>query len=1182
MFGWIRTLSASAALRNRAGHSLGSLSLLGEELDPFRRLGARLGARALIYVVDGTGEDVLAELQAREDAGEPSGRDEPRGRPSLLHKLGRADAGLFLRLARVWEAAERQEPGSCGAGEPSWLRLFLDRVGEPEEAFDAAVVEEMMELGGASPDLLVQALLAADGPAADLGSRIERLRDVGRLVERRPAVLSRALSRSQKVSVKLAALRVMRDHDVDVAPFAEEIVDLAVTSPWAVRKATVKVLVSLGDASRPLLEKKACAGTPGERHRAVLLLWELFRVEVEGFLHQRSQDESSDRIRGTLAEILAAEVDSPPAKDGGGAAPAETRTPVDVDAAPAEEVREHLRRMLSAWEREAGLRQKKLSERGLSWQRRQTFTDADADADADRIFESLGSFVYRGRAPRVQLELPEPEDGDLQEPLEGLLRSPRLLLVHFVRLMWVFGEVRYGRRTAAAPFTALGPRFDAYAAIYRDSHPPAFGLRELAAVFEALGADPRALGWARLLAGPFRGPFLWEDEAVWPYFADHLPILEEALELRKSEVEIRHVRPTLRRNAFTVLAQMPSLPTHLAGYLWDVALGTSKVDRPLAQAALASQADREARVQKALHHSQQEVRAAAAEWLADLGSRSAVPALLKALSKERRELAKAAFLAALERLGESVDRFLDREDFLREARRGLQRGVPAALSWLGLERLPKVHWAEDAAEVAPEILRWLPVRAARLRDADPGPLLRRQVARFLAEDRYAYGQHVLEAWIRHDTDAGSSSRDRGVLAVAAACCGADGAATVERYVRNVYPQRAAQSKALVRTLGWIDHPAALQALQAIAERFRASGVGCEAERSAELLAERRGWTPEELHDRAVPNAGFAAGKDGTPRIRLDCGERPLDAVLGTDLRIVLTSADGAVLRSLPEPAADDDAERVKEAKRALALARREVKETVRQQSERLYEILCAERPWPFAEWRAYLAEHPILRHLCPRLVWAAWDDGCASPRLLVTFRPRRDGSLTDARGRCVEEPSAGAAIRLAHSLRIGREASELWLAHLRERGTKPLFSQFCVSPFVLPESRRQDIMATDFVGHMVGAFKLRGEATRRGYVRGGSENRRIFYTYRKSFRSLGIDSVIEFSGNLLPEEDIPVAMKSLYFEPMKDDPATSPSGHRIPLGQLPPVLLAEVWNDLVCLASLGWGFDPEWEHKVGW
>ncbi len=1199
---------------------MGSLSLLGKELRRLDRLGERLGTRALIYVVDGVGEDVLAELRAREGGAallalapaDGSGQGEPRPRPRFLHKLSHADAGFYLRLALVWEASASLEAATLSGralDAPPWLRLFLAQVSDPGEgppaedgeAFDALIVEEMLHLYGAPPDLLVRALLTAGtahGYPPELTQRIGGLRNLGRVVERHPELLRQAMARSQETTVKIAALRALQEREIDVAAFAGVIVDLAVTSPWAVRKATVALLVRLGEASRPLLEQKAAAGTPGERHRAVLLLWELFDVEVAGFLHQRARDESSTRVRATLAEILAANVESEPEE----CAPKDidadsilscprSQPPIEVDAPPAEEIRELLRRMLSVWEREAGVRQKKLAKRGEALSRQPlTFSEADAD----RIFEALGTFVYRGRPPRFQLELPWQGDFDFLQPLETLLKSPRLEPVHFVRLMWVLGELRYDKRAAVVPFGALGPRLDHYSTVYRKSHAPAFSLRELAAVLEALGADPRILGWGRLVARRFHGTFVWEDDALWPYFADHPAILEEALELRESTVEIRHLKPTLRRNAFAVLAQMPALPRNLADYLWEVALGTSKVERPMAQAALASQPDCESRAVKALGHSQQEVRAAAAEWLADLGGRGAVPALTEALAKERRELAKAAFLAALERLGEPVERFLDREDLLREARRGLEKGMPPQLAWLDFERLPSVHWADDGKEVAPEILRWLLARAAKLRSPEPGPLLRRHVARFGAEERRAYGQYVLESWIDHDVAAGSSSRDRGILSVAAACCGAAGAAAVERYVRSVYPHHVAQSKSLTRTLVWIDHPAAAQSLVAIAGRFRTASVGREAERSAELLAERHGWTVEELADRAVPNAGFESDDDGgEPRLRLDYGGREIFAALDADLRIVLTSDDGSALKSIPALAPGDDAARVKDAKRTLSAARREVKAIVRQQSERLYEVLCAERGWPFAEWRAYLAEHPILRHLCPRLVWAAWDDGGTEPRLVMTFRPRNDGTLVDAHGQEIEpaagspaagSPAAGTLIRLAHQLRTGEEAADLWLAHFRERGTKPIFAQFGKAPFVLPEARRHELMAIDFVGHMVDAFKLRGEVTRLGYVRGGSENRRIFYTYRKSFHTLGIDSVIEFSGNLLPEEDIPVALKSLYFEPAKGDGAAPSShlGHRIPLGKVPPVLLAEAWNDLVSLSSVGWGFDPEWEQKVGW
>jgi hypothetical protein len=37
---------------------------------------------------------------------------------------------------------------------------------------------------------------------------------------------------------------------------------------------------------------------------------------------------------------------------------------------------------------------------------------------------------------------------------------------------------------------------------------------------------------------------------------------------------------------------------------------------------------------------------------------------------------------------------------------------------------------------------------------------------------------------------------------------------------------------------------------------------------------------------------------------------------------------------------------------------------------------------------------------------------------------------------------------------------------------------------------------------------------------------------------------------------------------------------RMPLGEVPVILLNECWNDLRTIAAEGTGFDPDWEKKV--
>lgn len=71
--------------------------------------------------------------------------------------------------------------------------------------------------------------------------------------------------------------------------------------------------------------------------------------------------------------------------------------------------------------------------------------------------------------------------------------------------------------------------------------------------------------------------------------------------------------------------------------------------------------------------------------------------------------------------------------------------------------------------------------------------------------------------------------------------------------------------------------------------------------------------------------------------------------------------------------------------------------------------------------------------------------------------------------------------------------------------------------------------------------------------------------------------VIHFSGNALPEDNLPAALKQLSFErlsgPWKQR-AMAPA-------QVPPVLLAEAYNDYLAVAAHG-AFDADWENKMPW
>lgn len=436
-------------------------------------------------------------------------------------------------------------------------------------------------------------------------------------------------------------------------------------------------------------------------------------------------------------------------------------------------------------------------------------------------------------------------------------------------------------------------------------------------------------------------------------------------------------------------------------------------------------------------------------------------------------------------------------------------------------------------------------------------------------------QQTLQQWYasilpRHLTQPkGSAIDSKGVLAVAGACGGSGTAPLVARYLKEWYGLRGAQCKALVQMLAWVEHPAAIQVLLAVGSRFRTKGIQDEAARQVQAVAARKGWTLEELADRTIPSAGL----DENGEMTLDYGARQFSARLGDDLELVLRNSEGKILSSLPDPRTGDDEERAKEAKKLLSASRKELKSALRIQAERLYEAMCTQRSWSFDDWSRYLNRHPIVRHLCGRLVWIVLRDGAPA----LTFRPLADGTLTDVAEGTVTL-SAGDAVRLAHDCNTPSDVAQSWGTHFADYEVEPLFQQLGRPRFALSEEKKQAVQLDDFQGHTLNAFALRGRATKLGYTRGQTQDGGWFYTYLKRFPTLGLAATLEFTGNSLPEENRKVALRALSFSRIVA--GNEPGGHS-PLGEIPAALLAETWNDLRSIAAEGSGFDPDWEKKTG-
>ncbi|MDJ0911282.1 MAG: DUF4132 domain-containing protein [Woeseiaceae bacterium] len=701
------------------------------------------------------------------------------------------------------------------------------------------------------------------------------------------------------------------------------------------------------------------------------------------------------------------------------------------------------------------------------------------------------------------------------------------------------------------------------------------------------------------------------DDALWPYIAVNLDTIDEAVGMRpKDQVDLS------RTSAIRLLSRLPQAPARYFGALLEAATGETKAGRAEARHMLRDAPNVTEHIINLLDDSRQAIRAGAAEWIADRHETDATPALKKRLKKEKSEIAKAAILTALDSLGEDLSGFVGPKALLEEAETGLKKAKFDKLDWMALDHLPAVHYPGNR-RVPEEVLKWWLFLAVKLKQPGGNALFDIYMGRLKPEDAEAFSTWILDSWINYDTAKpseaeanayakpkaekqywyykkhltryypnytleqaledikrgfmanylNSGAATKGLLALSKHATPAVAADRVRAYLKN-HGKRTSQASSLLEVLAAKGDPVSLQVVIAAATRLKQKGVQKFAGSLIEKVAEAKNWSMDELADRTVPSAGL--DDDGT--LTLACGpeEKVYTARLDDSLLLTIQNPDGKTVKSLPS--GQDDA--TKAAKKQLSASRRELKQVVAMQTSRLYEALCAGRTWPIVDWQRDLYEHPVMRKLVERSVWLGLgDDG----QTIGEFRPTAEGDFTDASDEDVDI-SAFSSVRLAYGAEMPEESGDAWGQHLDDYEVKPLFTQFGRKLLKLEESQEKDTEIADRKGWVTDTFTFRGAATKLGYERGEAMDAGFFNEYLKSFQSAGVVAVVEFSGNCLPEENVPAAMLTLKFERYSSGKRL---GGTLKLSEVPPVLLSECWNDYRSIVANG-AFDENWEKKMPW
>jgi len=693
---------------------------------------------------------------------------------------------------------------------------------------------------------------------------------------------------------------------------------------------------------------------------------------------------------------------------------------------------------------------------------------------------------------------------------------------------------------------------------------------------------------------------------------------------RKQKTGWRGVDPSLRISALRLLRIFSEPPKFFTSILWELALGTSpKISGP-ARRCLETISGIEVQIIEKLCSRTATERAEASLWLSELNAERSIPLIKKALRKERTEKTKIAMIDALAAMNVPEAEFLDREGLLKEAQKFVAKGTPSALSWFPFGKMPIVHWADSGEVVDPDILIHFILQGFRLKKPFPSALLKRYSDHMNPAERERFGQFVLEQWIKRDTgkryspeeereylisrarkykeDAtgeslerlirnygraeefkelmGSATKEKGILAVAAACCGPSAVQPIDHYLQTYYGWRPSQCKSLLSVLSWIDDYTAVKLLIGISERFRTPSIRKEAEKLVQELGDRKGWTFYQLSDRVLPTGGF----DENGELVIPLEDLRFTVRVDSDLKVHLMDESGQTIKALPDPKWEDFKKPFNEAKKQLSQAKKAVSQIKKTEPGHLYQAMCTQRTWAYRDWERYLNHHSILKYYCQRIVWTVFsedDDLTRKPEPKSSFLPGVDGVPRDLHGEvCVIDPED--PIRIAHSLTIGLESTEQWQVHTRNNKIALLLDQFPTKVYRRSSDERDPFEIREFAGHVVFGHALDRAAKRLGYVQGPKESAR-FDRYERKLSGSGIEIHLEFTGMYIPTMDEDVALKRLYFArpPQEGEDEWSADRRKIPLDEVNPILVSEGWNHLSAIARKGKGFDPEWEKRYG-
>lgn len=291
---------------------------------------------------------------------------------------------------------------------------------------------------------------------------------------------------------------------------------------------------------------------------------------------------------------------------------------------------------------------------------------------------------------------------------------------------------------------------------------------------------------------------------------------------------------------------------------------------------------------------------------------------------------------------------------------------------------------------------------------------------------------------------------------------------------------------LIKAMGLNGSKEAFIAIDRIGRRTRLKTLRIASSEAFEIAAEQLGISNGELGDQLVGDMGFVDGY-----IPLDYGKQIMKLYIGKSLKFEIENEAGKSYKSLPKGSKDDDEEKIAEAKEKFKQLKKELKDMVTLQTNRLEDALIEWRLWDWSKWKELFLDNPIMNVLGKGLVWGIYEEN----KLIKSFA--FDTEIFDMDYEDVE-PKENQKIGIVHPLELSNEETAGWKEVFEENETTILFDQLDREIIEVEDEEALEFVPKDFPRKNPATFinRLRKKGWNIGSVRDGGSFNEVYKELR--------------------------------------------------------------------------------------